>query len=51
MSDHQHDDIWAHIGGLREDLGRAEARIAELEQAVSAHRENEPHLYRDGSSS
>ena len=27
-----HDDLWNYIEGLREDLGRAEERIRELEE-------------------
>ena len=27
-------DVWAYIGGLREDLGRAEERISQLEGHV-----------------
>jgi hypothetical protein len=32
MSDRQYDDPWNYIDGLREDLGRAEERIRELEE-------------------
>ena len=38
-----HSDLWAYIEGLREDLGRAEERIAALERqtpdAIRAQRE------------
>jgi hypothetical protein len=33
------DETWAYIGGLREDLGNAEARIAELERLISVYGE------------
>lgn len=29
-------DVWAYIGGLREDLGRAEERIRDLEDRCAA---------------
>jgi hypothetical protein len=29
-------DVWSYIGGLREDLGRAEERIRELEERQAA---------------
>jgi hypothetical protein len=34
MSDRAQADPWAYIGGLREDLGRAEERIRELEEKL-----------------
>ena len=37
--DHQHDDLWNYIDGLREDLGRAEERIAALEQQTPQARQ------------
>jgi hypothetical protein len=30
------DDVWAYIGGLREDLSRAEERIHELDHRLAA---------------
>ena len=36
-------DVWAYIGGLREDLGRAEERIAELERRLHDHEQTVPH--------
>ena len=51
MSDQQHGDIWSYINGLREDLGRAEARISDLEERLHDHEQTAPHLYADGSSS
>ena len=36
MSDHKHDELWDYIDGLREDLGRAEERIRELEEKDEA---------------
>lgn len=42
MSDHDHPDLWAYIGGLREDLGRAEARIREVEDRVGALEKDTP---------
>jgi hypothetical protein len=35
-------DLWSYIGGLREDLGRAEERIRELEERVSALEKDTP---------
>jgi hypothetical protein len=50
MSDRTQADPWAYIDGLREDLGRAEERIAELETRLHDHEQTMPHLYADGSS-
>lgn len=33
---HRHHDLAEETGGVREDLGRAEARISELEERVNA---------------
>lgn len=30
-----HSELWSYIDGLREDLGRAEERVRELENAVT----------------
>lgn len=72
MSDHHHEthevygldtvradarEALALAGGLREDLGRAEERIRDLEEkvtsliddAIRAHLESDPHIYPDGS--
>jgi hypothetical protein len=37
-----HDDLWNYIDGLREDLGRAEERIRELEDRVGALEKDTP---------
>lgn len=51
-------DLREEISRLREavqalsgELASAWTRIEELGQAIEAHRENEPHLHADGSSS
>jgi hypothetical protein len=36
MSDRTQADPWAYIDGLREDLGRAEERIRELEDKLDS---------------
>ena len=36
MSDHQQGNVWAYIGGLREDLGYAEGASRELAGALDA---------------
>jgi hypothetical protein len=38
-----HSDLWDYIGGLREDLGRAEERIHELETRLHDHEYAVPH--------
>jgi hypothetical protein len=38
-----HSDIWNYIDGLREDLGRAEERISQLEDTVREHQMAVPH--------
>jgi hypothetical protein len=40
---HGHGDLESLIAGLREDLGRAEARIAELEERLHDHEQAVPH--------
>ncbi len=38
MNSHgDHSELWSYIAGLREDLGRAEERIHELEEQVGMH--------------
>ncbi len=41
--DHGHGDLESLIDGLREDLSRAEARIAELEERLHDHEQAVPH--------
>ena len=40
---HGHGDLESLIAGLREDLGRAEARIYELETRTHDHEQAVPH--------
>ena len=43
MSGHgDHSDLWNYIDGLREDLGRAEERIRELEDRCAALEKQTP---------
>jgi hypothetical protein len=37
-----HSEIWDYIDGLREDLGRAEERIRELEDRIGALEKDTP---------
>jgi hypothetical protein len=37
------DELWSYICGLREDLGRAEERIRELEDTVREYQIAVPH--------
>lgn len=37
------DELWSYVCGLREDLGRAEARIADLEDKLHDHTQAVPH--------
>ena len=39
-------EVWSYIGGLREDLGRAEDRIRELEDRVKALESQTPQAQR-----
>lgn len=34
--------IWSHVDSLREDLGRAEVRIGELEERLHDHEQPPP---------
>jgi hypothetical protein len=43
MTGHRdHSDLWSYIDGLREDLGRAEERIRELEDRVGGLEKDRP---------
>ena len=48
MSDHQHDELWNYIEGLREDLGQAEERIHDaLERIRALEAEHEADVKRE----